>query len=106
MKILIDIPDDEYSLVSHELLINAVRNGTRLPGNVSEWIPTKERLPEKNGDYLCTIKTYDYYTDDDNGNLVGHNLHHTVLICNFADGEFPGTRYYKNYNIVAWMEVP
>ena len=49
MKILIDIPDDEYSLASHGLLINDVRNGTRLPEDISDWISTKERLPEKDG---------------------------------------------------------
>lgn len=70
------------------------------------WTPTKERLPEKNGDYLCTIRTYDYYDEDDNGKFVGHNSHHTVLICNFVDGEFPCTKYYQSYNVVAWMEVP
>jgi len=77
-----------------------------VPEGVSEWIPVKERLPEKNGDYLCTIKTYDYYTEDDNGKFVGHNPHYTVLICNFVDGEFPCTKYYQNYNVIAWMNIP
>jgi len=103
---------DDYYINSDGqiILLDDCGNAAYPPGDrlefVPAWTPTKERLPEKDGDYLCTIKTYDYYTDDDNGTLVGHNPHYSVLICNFVDGEFSCTRYYKNYNIVAWMEVP
>ena len=103
--------DDYYiSSCGQIVLLDDCGNAAYPPGDRLEFVPcwtaTKERLPEKNGDYLCTIKTYDYYTEDDNGKFVGHNPHYTVLICNFVDGEFPCTKYYQNYNVVAWMEVP
>ena len=67
MKIVVDIPK---SVIEHlkdgsfgariddrATLIDAVMSGTLLP----EWIPVSERLPEKSGKYLVTVKNGNVY---------------------------------------------
>lgn len=77
-----------------------------VPEDVSEWIPVKERLPEKDGIYICTILTHGYYTEDGENFYVGHNPHYYVNMCYFKDGVFPSETPYENYNVIAWMNVP
>lgn len=103
---------DDYYINSDGqiILLDDCGNAAYAPGDrlkfVPSWTPTKERPPEKNGDYLCTIRTYDYYTEDGENFYVGHNPHHYVKMCYFKDGVFPSETSYENYNVIAWMEVP
>lgn len=48
------------------------------------WIPCSERLPEKNGDYLCSL-------GDDA---------HSIEVDTFTDDHF------EIYNVIAWMPLP
>lgn len=65
----------------------------------TRWIPVSERLPEKNGDYICTIRVVDYYTNE-SGEYKEHSVFRCVKVLNYQDG-FP----YK-YNVIAWMPLP
>lgn len=49
-----------------------------------QWIPCSERLPEKNGDYLCSLG------DDE----------HSIEVDTFAEDHF------EIYNVIAWMPLP
>lgn len=59
----------------------------------SNWIPVSERLPDKNGNYLCTV---DYGED---GIEVMQRVYWDAL------GGFE-KRYNKNDKVIAWMPLP
>ena len=60
------------------------------------WIPCSERLPEKNGMYLCTQNTYDLAT---NKNIIRVS---TELV-EFYNGKW---RRAKNLVITHWQPLP
>ena len=60
------------------------------------WIPCSEKLPEKNGMYLCTQNTYDLAT---NKNIIRVS---TELV-EFYDGKW---RRAKNLVITHWQPLP
>ena len=60
------------------------------------WIPCSERLPEKNGMYLCTQNSYDLAT---NKNIIRVS---TELV-EFYDGKW---RRAKNLVITHWQPLP
>ena len=58
-----------------------------------DWIPVSERLPDKNGNYLCTV---DYGED---GIEVMQRIYWDTL------GGFE-KRYNKNDKVIAWRPLP
>ena len=75
--------------------------GMKLMGASEEWIPCSERLPDKNGNYLVTVSSY-----DDTASIEFICIDH----CN-SDGKF---LHYENRKpkrktgeyVVAWMPAP
>lgn len=89
--------DDEYDDFFHRGLERA----SRLVKEVAEeynggWIPCSERLPEKNGMYLCTQNRYDLAT---NKKIIRVS---TELV-EFYNGEW---RRAKNLVITHWQSLP
>ena len=68
-----------------------------LPSAGPEWIPCKERLPEKSDEYLITIGTQIYlswfYKDEEDDEKW-----------TYYDGN--GKWSYKNADVIAWMPLP
>ena len=60
------------------------------------WIPCSDRLPDKNGMYLCTQNTYDLNT---NKNIIGIS---TELV-EFDNGKW---RRAKNLVVTHWQPLP
>lgn len=81
--------DRDWELITAlEMAIKALEE--RLTG---EWIPVSERLPIKDGQYICT-----FY----NGNFVevGELEYFNIL------GKFETVYYTDDYKVIAWMPLP
>ena len=59
------------------------------------WIPVSERLPEEDGEYLCTVQTHDIDTD----NVIDEYIN----FCDFIDS---GWCVFDDETVVAWMPLP
>lgn len=70
--------------------------------STNNWVLMKDRLPEKNGDYICTIRVVTYYTQSktDTDEYEENSVHRYVKVLNYQDG-FP-----YMYNVIAWMPLP
>lgn len=74
--------------------------------NNSDWIPKQERSPEKDGEYLGTIKLYNYYEGDYYHDVIGDGPQCRVMICKFMNNSFSEERCYPNIDVIAWMNIP
>ena len=59
------------------------------------WIPCSERLPDKDGEYICTQKIYNL----SNGKLSGK----FVELVEFCNGKW---RRAKHLKVIAWQPLP
>ena len=71
--------------------IEAVRKQPK----VSEWIPCSERLPEANGEYICTQEIHSLST----GKIIGES----VELVEFYGG---GWMRAKHLKVIAWQPLP
>ena len=67
-----------------DLLMKAYEQGREDAQPEPQWISCSERLPEKNGGYLCSL-------GDDT---------HSIEVDTFTDDHF------EIYNVIAWMPLP
>ena len=61
----------------------------------TKMIPVMKRLPEEDGEYLCTIQTRSIYTDK--------FIDTYINFCDFMDG---GWGVFDDETVVAWMPLP
>lgn len=71
--------------------IKAVEEQPKIGG----WIPCSERLPDKDGEYICTQKIYNL----SNGKLSGKS----VELVEFCNGKW---RRAKHLKVIAWQPLP
>ena len=62
---------------------------------IGGWIPCSERLPDKDGKYICTQKIYNL----SNGKLSGKS----VELVEFYNGKW---RRAKHLKVIAWQPLP
>lgn len=62
---------------------------------IGGWIPCSERLPDKDGEYICTQKIYNL----SNGKLSGKS----VELVEFYNGKW---RRAKHLKVIAWQPLP
>lgn len=62
---------------------------------IGGWIPCSERLPDKDGEYICTQKIYNL----SNGKLSGKS----VELVEFCNGKW---RRAKHLKVIAWQPLP
>ena len=97
----IEHDDSVAEVVSTRIWNKAIHRAKQIVNEVAEeyngdWIPCNERLPEKNGMYLCTQNTYDLAT---NKKIIRVS---TELV-EFYDGKW---RRAKNLVITHWQPKP
>ena len=61
----------------------------------TRWIPVSERLPEEDGEYLCTVQTHDIDTDK--------VIDEYVNFCDFIDSDWCVP---DNETVIAWIPSP
>lgn len=88
IKLVNDAADTIESLSAKLQAANMERSAEDCGG----WIPCSERLPEKNGNYLCTMWSGE------------------VMICEYGwNGPKTKRDFFRNYcaaNVIAWREMP
>lgn len=62
---------------------------------IGGWIPCSERLPEEDGEYICTQEIYNL----SNGKLSGKS----VELVEFCNGKW---RRGKHLKVIAWQSLP
>ena len=74
-----------------ESVISLLESAPKIGG----WIPCSERLPDKDGEYICTQKIYNL----SNGKLSGKS----VELVEFCNGKW---RRAKHLKVIAWQPLP
>lgn len=77
-------------MYTHEI-IEAIEEQPKIGG----WIPCSDRLPDKDGEYICTQKIY----NPSNGKLSGKS----VELVEFYNGKW---RRAKHLKVIAWQPLP
>lgn len=62
---------------------------------ISNWIPCSERLPKRNGEYMCTQEIYSLSS----GKMIGKS----AKIVEFCNGEWKQAKHLK---VTAWQPLP
>lgn len=81
------IADNEYG----NAMVDMINSQHKIGG----WIPCSERLPDKDGEYICTQKIYNL----SNGKLSGKS----VELVEFCNGKW---RRAKHLKVIAWQPLP
>ena len=81
----------ENDLYLPEVVERLIRRQPKIGG----WIPCSERLPDKDGKYICTQKIYNL----SNGKLSGKS----VELVEFYNGKW---RRAKHLKVIAWQPLP
>ena len=81
------IADNEYG----NAMLDMINGQPKIGG----WIPCSERLPDKDGEYICTQKIYNL----SNGKLSGKS----VELVEFCNGKW---RRAKHLKVIAWQPLP
>lgn len=81
------IADNEYG----NTMLDMINGQPKIGG----WIPCSERLPDKDGEYICTQKIYNL----SNGKLSGKS----VELVGFCNGKW---RRAKHLKVIAWQPLP
>ena len=81
----------ENDLYLPEVVERLIKSQPKIGG----WIPCSERLPDKDGKYICTQKIYNL----SNGKLSGKS----VELVEFYNGKW---RRAKHLKVIAWQPLP
>lgn len=85
--------EDESKLVERVMI--DVQNAIEEQPKIGGWIPCSDRLPDKDGEYICTQKIYNL----SNGKLSGKS----VELVEFYNGKW---RRAKHLKVIAWQTLP
>lgn len=75
--------------------IYGIKHEPKPQSKIVGWIPCSERLPKRNGEYMCTQEIYSL----SNGKILGRS----VEMIEFYNGEWKRAR---NLKVVAWKPKP
>lgn len=92
-----DIHDNEYDAKKYDFVFERIYEMAEEQPRVGEWIPCSERLPEAEGEYLCSL----YYA------IPPYNLFHPendIYIHTISIQKFDGTSFKSS--VIAWMPLP
>jgi len=96
-KIMNEIPYEKTMFDNIHKRQNEILDVINRQPRVGEWIPCSERLPEAEGEYLCSL----YYA------IPPYNLFHPendIYIHTISIQKFDGTSFKSS--VIAWMPLP
>lgn len=87
--------ENNINFARKQLDISQVIGIINIQPKIGCWIPCSERLPDKDGEYICTQKIYNL----SNGKLSGKSIE----LVEFYNGKW---RRAKHLKVIAWQPLP
>lgn len=87
--------ENNINFARKQLDISQVIGIINIQPKIGGWIPCSERLPDKDGEYICTQKIYNL----SNGKLSGKSIE----LVEFYNGKWMRAKHLK---VIAWQPFP
>ncbi len=102
-NLLYKLKDDDYTLYVNKCVMDMAINKAIEVLDVDKWIPASDNLPNKTGDYLCTVEWYGTSTKK---LLIsnGHEIERRIMFVHYLNSEksFKELDRFCTYKVLAW----